>query len=75
MCVCVCDGAWNRDLVKMILPANSKCHNGKREKSFFHVCHFLVKEMVFGHDFSCLSSGLCPPFLFFLKGGKASLKV
>jgi hypothetical protein len=34
VCVCACDGAWNRDLVKMILPANSKCHNGKWEKSF-----------------------------------------
>ena len=61
VCVCVCDGAWNRDLVKMILPTNSKCHNGKWEKSVFHVCHFLVREMVSGHDFSCLSSGLCPP--------------
>ena len=39
------------------------------------MCHLFVKEMVSGLNFSCLSSGLCPPLLFFLKGGKASLKV
>jgi hypothetical protein len=31
VCVCTCDGAWNPDLVKMMIPfANSECHNGKR---------------------------------------------
>ena len=34
------------------------------------MCHILAKEMFSGCDFSCLSSGLCPPLLFFLEGGK-----
>ena len=74
VCACTCDGAWNRDAVKMILPAKLKCHNGM-EEIFFHVCHFPVKKMVSGHDYPFLSSGIRPPLLFFLKGGKASLKV
>jgi hypothetical protein len=36
------------------------------EEIFFHVCHFPVKKMVSGHDYPILSSGLCPPLLFFL---------
>ena len=51
VCVRACDGAWNCDLVKMILPANSKGHNGKREK-YLSICAIFCEEDGFWSQFS-----------------------
>jgi hypothetical protein len=74
VCVCACDGAWNRDLAKMILPTNSKCHyiNGR---NLFPCVPFSCEEVGFWSQFPFLDSDICPPLSFFLKGGNAGVKV
>jgi len=74
LCVCVCDEAWNRDLVKMILPTNSKCHNGNG-RNLFPCVPFSCEEDGFWSQFPFFDSGICPHLSFFLKDEKASVKV